>query len=47
MGAGAAYAGILRALVARGWNPPRRPVKVSKAALLWLLVRQGLKGWAG
>jgi phytoene synthase len=44
---GAAYAGVLKALVARGWNTPRRPVKVSKVALVWLLVRQSLKGWAG
>jgi phytoene synthase len=44
---GAAYAGILKGLRARGWNPPRRKVKVSKAAVLWLLARQGLRGWIG
>lgn len=41
----AAYGGILKGLRARGWNTPRRRVKVSKAAVLWLLVRQGLTGW--
>jgi phytoene synthase len=41
---GAAYAGILKALRARGWAPPRTRVKTSKAAVLWILVRQGLLG---
>lgn len=44
---GAAYAGILKALRARGWNPPRRRVKVSKAAVVLTLMRQGLLGWTG
>jgi phytoene synthase len=44
---GAAYAGILKGLRARGWNPPRRRVKVSKVAVLWILARQALKGWTG
>ena len=44
---GAAYAGILKALRARGWNPPRRRLTVSKAAVLWILARQALKGWTG
>ena len=44
---GAAYAGILTGLRARGWNPPRRRVTVSKAAVLWILARQALKGWTG
>jgi phytoene synthase len=44
---GAAYAGVLKALRARGWNPPRRKVKVSKTALAFTLLRQQLLGWAG
>lgn len=40
----AAYAGLLTRLEARGWAAPRKPVKVRKAALIWLLVRQGLLG---
>jgi phytoene synthase len=44
---GAAYAGILRELRARGWTPPREPVRVSKARILGLLFRQGLFGWLG
>jgi phytoene synthase len=43
----ARYAAILKALRARGWNTPRRKVKVSKAALVWTLVRQGLFGCLG
>jgi phytoene synthase len=44
---GAAYAGVLKALRARGWNPPRRKVKASKAAVLWILARQTLLDWTG
>ena len=40
----AAYAGVLKGLRRRGWAPPRRRVRVNKAALLWLLVREGLLG---
>jgi phytoene synthase len=40
----AAYAGLLRRMQARGWAPPRTRVRTNKAALLWLLVRQGLFG---
>jgi len=40
----AAYAGLLRRMQARGWAPPRRPVKTNKAALVWLLLRQSLVG---
>jgi phytoene synthase len=42
---GAAYASTLKSLRARGWNAPRRPVKVSKAVLLAMLLREGLLGW--
>ena len=44
---GAAYGGILKALKARGWAPPRRRVRVSKARILGLLVGQMLFGWIG
>ena len=40
----AAYAALLTRLEARGWAPPRKPVKVRKAVLIWLLLRQGLLG---
>lgn len=40
----AAYAGVLKGLRRRGWAPPRRRVRVNKAALLWLLAREGLFG---
>ncbi|HEX3367564.1 presqualene diphosphate synthase HpnD [Phenylobacterium sp.] len=40
----AAYGGVLKGLLRRGWAPPRRRVRVNKAALLWLLAREGLFG---
>ena len=40
----AAYAGLLKQMQARGWAPPRKRVKVRKAALVWLLLRRGLFG---
>jgi presqualene diphosphate synthase len=40
----AAYAGVLKGMRRRGWAPPRRRVGVNKAALLWLLAREGLFG---
>jgi phytoene synthase len=40
----AAYGGVLRRLQARGWGPPRTRVKTNKAALVWLLIKQGLFG---
>lgn len=43
----AAYAGILKALRTRGWNPPRARVRTSKVRLLGLLAWQGLFGWLG
>ncbi len=39
---GAVYRRILDGLVARGWTAPRRPVKVSKLSLLWVLLSDGL-----
>jgi phytoene synthase len=44
---GAVYASVLKELRTRGWAAPRRPVKPSKAALVWVLVREGLLGWIG
>ena len=39
---GAVYRRILDGLVARGWAAPRRPVKVDKLTLLWVLLSDGL-----
>jgi phytoene synthase len=40
----AAYGGVLQGLRRRSWAPPRRRVRVNKAAMLWLLAREGLFG---
>jgi phytoene synthase len=34
-----AYRLILDTLVARGWSPPRRPIRVPRARLLWIIMR--------
>ena len=39
---GAVYRAILEALVARGFSPPRRPVRVPRARLVWILLRYAL-----
>ena len=39
---GAVYRRILDGLVARGWAAPRRPVRVNKLVLLWILLSDGL-----
>lgn len=39
---GAVYRRILAGLVARGWAAPRRPVKVNKLTLAWILFSDGL-----
>jgi phytoene synthase len=36
---GEAYRLILDSLAARGWSPPRRPIRLSRARLLWLIMR--------
>ncbi len=36
---GEAYKSILKALVARGWAPPRAPVRLRKTRLAWILLR--------
>ena len=36
-----AYGSILAALIRRGFNPPRRPVRIGKMRMLWLLLRHG------
>jgi presqualene diphosphate synthase len=35
----AAYKAILDELVARGFTPPRRPIRVKRARLLWIILR--------
>ena len=36
---GEAYRLILDSLVARGWSPPRRPIHLPRARLLWIIMR--------
>ncbi|HEX3635412.1 MAG TPA: presqualene diphosphate synthase HpnD [Paraburkholderia sp.] len=36
------YRNILERLAARGWAPPRRPVRVARPTLLWIVLRHGL-----
>lgn len=36
------YRNILERVAARGWAPPRRPIRVGRATLLWTLLRHGL-----
>jgi phytoene synthase len=36
---GEAYRLILDSLAGRGWSPPRRPIRLSRARLLWLIMR--------
>jgi phytoene synthase len=38
----AAYRQILVKLIARGWKPPREPVKISKMRLLGAVLRHGI-----
>ena len=35
-----AYRMILDSLVARGWSPPRRPIRLPRARLLWIIMRR-------
>src|SRR5436190_20694983 len=37
-----AYQNILERLAARGWAPPRRPIRAGRARLLWIALRHGL-----
>lgn len=37
-----AYRVILDCLVDRGWNPPRRPIQLPRAQLLWIIMRHVL-----
>jgi phytoene synthase len=37
-----AYRSILDALVARGWSPPRRPVRIGRPRLAWILLRHAI-----
>jgi phytoene synthase len=36
---GEAYHLILDRLVARGWSPPRRPIRLPRPRLLWIIMR--------
>ena len=36
---GEAYRLILDSLVARGWSPPRRPIRLPRPRLLWIIMR--------
>jgi len=36
------YQNILERLAARGWAPPRRPIRAGGASLLWIELRHGL-----
>ncbi len=36
------YRNLLERLDARGWAPPRRPVRAGRARLLWILLRHGV-----
>jgi len=38
----AVYRRILNRLVARGWSPPRAPVRLSRMNLLWIVLRDSL-----
>ena len=40
----AVYSRILNRMVAKGWSPPRRRVRIGKPELLWLVLRRGLMG---
>ncbi len=39
---GAVYQAMLRDLLAKGWVPPRRRVRIGKPRLLWIILRCGL-----
>jgi hypothetical protein len=36
---GEAYRLILDSLVARGWSPPRRAIRLPRTRLLWIIMR--------
>ena len=36
------YQNILERLAARGWAPPRHPIRAGRARLLWIVLRHGL-----
>jgi hypothetical protein len=41
---GAVYKSLLRDMLAQGWAPPRRRVRIGKPRLLWIVARCGLGG---
>jgi squalene synthase HpnD len=38
----AAYRSMLDAMVARGWQAPRTPVRLNKARLIWIVIRHAI-----
>jgi squalene synthase HpnD len=43
----AVYSAILKDMLAEGWTPPRRRIKIGKPRLLWLVARCCLLGLSG
>jgi phytoene synthase len=39
---GEAYRLILDSLVARGWSHPRRPIRLPRSRLLWIIMRHAV-----
>jgi presqualene diphosphate synthase len=39
---GLVYRSILDRLTARGWSAPRRPIRLPRALLLWIVLRHAL-----
>jgi phytoene synthase len=39
---GEVYRAILDGLVARGWSPPRQPVRVPRSRVMWILLRYAI-----
>jgi presqualene diphosphate synthase len=39
---GLVYGSMLDRMVARGWAPPRQPIRVPRARLLWIVLRHAV-----
>jgi phytoene synthase len=39
---GLVYRSMLDHMAARGWSPPRQPIRVARARLLWIVLRHAL-----
>jgi phytoene synthase len=37
-----AYRMILKRLMARGWQPPRQPVRLRRSQILWIFLRHAI-----